>query len=301
MIEQWAVVTLGAAALQCTRTALQKRLRGQLSTNGANLVRYIFGAPLAAVAFLIALQAGGAMPTPNAAFFLNALVGGIAQIVATSLLINALSHNFTVGTAYSKTEALQAAILSAIFVGEIITPLGWTAIFGGAIGVFLLSVPRWPANLAEARSMFTGRGAIDGIASGFCFGVSAIFFREATIDLTDTDRLTASLATLATATSLQLTLFLPYVLMREPGQVGRIFTAWRPAALVGLLSVMGSAGWFYAFAIQNAAYVRALGQAELVFTFLTAVLFFRERLGWRETLGVMVIVASVIAILLVRA
>jgi drug/metabolite transporter (DMT)-like permease len=301
MIEQWAAVTLGAAGLQCVRTALQKRLKGWLSTNGANLVRYVFGAPLAAIAFLLALQAGGAMPSLSSGFFLNAVIGGIAQIVATSFLINALSHNFTVGTAYSKTEALQAAVMTAIFVGETISGLGWLAIFGGAVGVFLLSVPRWPRSFEEARATFTGRGAFEGLASGFCFGISSIFIREATVALVDTDRLTASLATLASVTGIQLILFLPYVLLREPGQVARLFAAWRPAAMVGLLSVMGSAGWFYAFAIQKAAYVRALGQAELVFTILTAVLFFRERLGTREIAGVIITIASVITILLVRA
>lgn len=300
MIEVWAQVTLGAAFLQCIRTALQKRLKGRLSTNGANLVRYVYGAPLAALAFALALHFGGAVPKATGVFLLYAMLGGIAQIIATSFLINALSQNFTTGTAYSKTEALQAALLMAVVAGEHISVLGWLAIIGGLAGVLLISLKQTPSSLGSFAALMTGRGAGQGVASGFFFGLSSIFIRLATVELTETDRLTASLATLATVTGLQLCLFVPFVLWREPGEVRRVLQAWRPAGLVGFLSVTGSAGWFYAFAIQQAAYVRALGQAELVFTFLISTVFFRENLSRREAAGVVVTILSVVTILLAR-
>ena len=53
--------------------------------------------------------------------------------------------------------------------------------------------------------------------------------------------------------------------------------AWRVAALVGLSGMLASAGWFTAMTLQNAAYVRTLGQIELVFTYLVSRLVFAER------------------------
>ena len=50
--------------------------------------------------------------------------------------------------------------------------------------------------------------------------------------------------------------------------------------------------------IQNAAYVRALGQIELVFTFIASVLIFRERSNPRELAGVALVVAGLLLLLL---
>ena len=64
--------------------------------------------------------------------------------------------------------------------------------------------------------------------------------------------------------------------------------------------MLGSIGWFTAFAMQNAAYVRALGQIELVFTFIATVLFFRERINRTEVLGIALVVAGIMILILSR-
>ncbi len=68
--------------------------------------------------------------------------------------------------------------------------------------------------------------------------------------------------------------------------------------LVGIASMLGSVGWFTAMTLQNAAYVRALGQIELIFTFLTSVLIFRERINRAEIGGTLLIVGGVLILLL---
>ena len=52
--------------------------------------------------------------------------------------------------------------------------------------------------------------------------------------------------------------------------------------------------------IQNAAYVRALGQIELVFTFLASALIFRERSNRFEITGIVLVIAGILALLLWR-
>ena len=49
MVMLWIPITLGAAASQSARTALQRHLKGRLSTNGAAFTRFVFGLPLAAI------------------------------------------------------------------------------------------------------------------------------------------------------------------------------------------------------------------------------------------------------------
>ena len=53
--------------------------------------------------------------------------------------------------------------------------------------------------------------------------------------------------------------------------------------------------WFSAFALQNAAYVKAVGQIELIFSLVVTVLFFKEKITLREWIGVGVLGLSVIA------
>ena len=50
--------------------------------------------------------------------------------------------------------------------------------------------------------------------------------------------------------------------------------------------------------LQNVAYVRALAQIELVFTFLASWLVFRETIVRSEIVGCVLIVAAVIGIVL---
>jgi uncharacterized membrane protein len=62
--------------------------------------------------------------------------------------------------------------------------------------------------------------------------------------------------------------------------------------------MLGSVGWFTAMTLQNAAYVRALGQIELVFTFLAAHLIFRESSTRLEVTGILLLVAGILILLL---
>jgi drug/metabolite transporter (DMT)-like permease len=88
-----------------------------------------------------------------------------------------------------------------------------------------------------------------------------------------------------------------YIAWRERGQFAAVLATWRVSALAGLMSVLGSGCWFLAMTLTAVAYVRTLGLVELVFTFLVAVLWFRERPRVNEAIGVALIVVAVAAIL----
>lgn len=52
--------------------------------------------------------------------------------------------------------------------------------------------------------------------------------------------------------------------------------------------------------LQNAAYVRALGQIELLFTFAVTYFYFRERASLNEIAGIVLIVGGILVLLLTK-
>ena len=90
-----------------------------------------------------------------------------------------------------------------------------------------------------------------------------------------------------------------YLIWREPGQLGCVLQNWRPSLWVGISGIAGSVGWFTAMTIQTAAYVRALGQIELLFTFLVSVFYFREKVNRLEALGISAIAVGLVYLLIV--
>ena len=63
-------------------------------------------------------------------------------------------------------------------------------------------------------------------------------------------------------------------------------SVWKTAGFVGLTSIAGSYCWFTAFTLQNAAYVKAVGQIELIFSIIATTLVFREKITLREFVGI---------------
>ena len=76
-----------------------------------------------------------------------------------------------------------------------------------------------------------------------------------------------------------------------------VVCAFPRAVWVGVAGMTASAAWFTAMAIQKAAYVRALGQVELIFTFIASMVIFRERSSPLEIGGVVLIVAGILLLL----
>jgi len=78
-----------------------------------------------------------------------------------------------------------------------------------------------------------------------------------------------------------------------------VVSNWRICIWAGVTGMLGSLGWFAAFTLQNAAYVKVLGQIELVFTVLASIFFFKERIRTAEAVGILLIVAGILILVLV--
>ena len=76
--------------------------------------------------------------------------------------------------------------------------------------------------------------------------------------------------------------------------------AEHPVVQAGVAGVLASICWFTAFTLQNAAYVRALGQIELIFTFIASVLIFKEKTSPLEYTGIFLIAIAIIILLILK-
>lgn len=292
----WAVISLGAAFLQNLRTALQKALTPRVGVLGATYARFLFAVPwsLALVATL-ALR-GEAVPMPGVRFAAWALTGAVAQIVATLLLLHLFSmRNFAVGNTFAKTETVQAALFGYVMLGDRLGPWALGGILVSLGGLVLLSATR-----GVGRAMLD-RSAVVGLGSGAAFALSAVAYRAAALSLPDSGTLLMRPAlTLACVTLTQTLLMSLWLGARRPDVVGAVVRAWRIAAPVGVAGMLASLGWFAAFTLASAAEVKAVGQVELLFSWITARFAFGERPSARETAGIALVSAGILLVILGR-
>ena len=296
----WIPITIAAATFQTARTATQQRLRKVLSISAAGFVRYAYGAPLAWLA--TALVVGSAryeLPSIPLQFWPIVTVAGVAQIFGTILLIRSFdARDYATGTVFSKTEVVQVALFSAIFLGEGLRAFGWVAVAICMTGVVLLASKQQSiAGVLHVLRRFDDLSARCGVAAGGCFALAAVAIRAASKSLGPNEpAVVRAFLTLAIMNSIQTVVHGAYLYKKEPDQLVKSFAVWRSSAIVGVLSVCGSAGWALAVTLQNAARVRILGQVELLFTFAIAHFWLRERHVRREYLASGLVLMGVVGV-----
>lgn len=294
----WIPVTIAAACFQTARTAMQQRLRTQLSVSGAGFVRYLYGAPLAIVAVgVVALI--DVVPSPPWRFWPTVAAAGLAQIVGTVFMIRAFdTRDFAIGTVYTKTEVVQVAVWSTVVLGEPLGVLGWLATFVCFAGVVVLAGGRRVLHVRD-------RAAVFGVLAGGSFALASVGIRAASQSLLDglpgasgTDHaLARALLTLAVMNTMQTLMHGGWLAWRDRGQLRLAVVHWRSSSIVGVLSVCGSACWALAFTLENAARVRTFGQLELLVTFVVAHVWLGERHGRREYVASALVLLGVVGVL----
>ena len=295
----WLPVTLAAALFQTWRTALQQRLRGRFSIETAGLVRYLYAIPVG-LALLLAYRAatGAPLPTPNAGFLLGCAAGGLAQVVGTSLLIMAFGYRgFAVGTAYAKTDAVQAALVSWLLLGESLRPLALAGIGVGVAGILLLSLAGQGFNHRTLLRATAQPAALCGLGAGAGFALAGVGIKAAVLALAAPDPILAALLALVVTNTLQTAMQGAWMAWREPAGLRAAFTGWRSGAWVGALSACGSACWFTGFALAPVALIRTVGQVDVVFTLLFSRFYLREPVRRSDAAGLCLIVGGVMLVL----
>jgi drug/metabolite transporter (DMT)-like permease len=298
-MELWIPITIAAAFLQNIRSALQRHLKDRLGVSGTTLVRFLYGVPTAiAIVAVLHFGFGMALPLLNAAFAFWVMVAASCQIVAQALLIAAFSHrNFTVASAYSRTEPVHAALFGFLVLGDTVTLFDGVAIALAVAGVALISVARDTLTFRNLGKALLSRGALLGLASGAVFGLTAVAYRTASLSLDGPGFLMQASVTLLAAILFQTIALAVFMAWRNQAELAAVIANWRIGALVGTVGAVASFGWFAAMTLQQAAVVKALAQVEMLFTYAATLLVFRENVNGRELFGCLLIIAGILALL----
>lgn len=300
MVETWIIVAITAAAFQTARFMLQKVLAtNTLSAGGATFARFVYSAPLILTLLTVWLfSTGQDLPHTSPRFWMFALIGGVSQIIATVCVVLLFKQrNFAVGITFKKSEVILTAIVGWLVLGDVLTPLGLLAILIGIGALLLLSGEKGGA--AIRLSDLANRAAALGIASGVFFAFSSVSYRAASLALSGGEPALRAGVTLAGVVCLQTMIMAVWLFMREPGQINAVWRARRVAVWIGITSMAGSYCWFWAFTLQNAAYVKAIGQIELIMSIAASTLFFKEKISARELAGIAVLLVSILMLVLV--
>lgn len=296
-MELWILTTLVAASFQTLRFVLHKRLAmGGLSATASTFARFAYAAPAAAVTlggYLWLTDAG--LPALGPGFWLWAVSGGAAQILATVLVVLLFARRaFAIGITLKKSEVILTALLGAVLLGEWLPGLAWLAIALGLCGVLMLSDTPGPAVWWRRLD---GRAVALGLGSGLFFALAGVGYRGATLAVESADPLLRAGVTLALVTAGQSAAMALWLRLRSPGALTAVWAARRSAVWLGLTSMAGSWGWFTAFTLQAAALVYALGQVELILSLLAGRLVFGDRLTRREGIGIGVLGVSILLVI----
>ena len=278
---------------------LQKYLAtGVLSASGATFARFVYSAPIVALfVYLYARQSGQDVPSIHAGFAGYALMGGLAQILATICTVALFSmRNFAVGITLKKTEVLQTAIFGFVLLGERLSGITILGILIGFAAVMFLSDTG--GGVAAKLLRRPDKTAALGLLSGALFGISGVSYRAASLSLDSGDTAIRAGLTLAFVTAAQTLIMVGWFLWRDRAQIKKVFASWRVSALVGLTSMVGSYCWFSAFTLQKAALVNAVGQIELAFSLVASTLIFGEKITIRELIGIGLLMVSILIIVL---
>ena len=279
-IELWVIFTLIAASSQTFRSAIQRQMKPVLGNDGASYIRFLYALPFAWIA-VITYHYGWRIEIPETSlsFWFWITFAGIAQILFTVFSHQAFlaSKFLRPGTAYSKTEVLQAAVLEAIILGVVVNLITGTAIILGVVAVIMLTLAKSQFTRRDMiKSCFSLTSAI-GLASGTFLGFATVSYKAAIGALIGTDFFMRAMYAGACGTTIQVILMGGWMLFFTRHELLQCLRHWQGSIGAGFFGALSTIAWFAAFALYAVAPVRAVGQVELLITLGISIMFFKEK------------------------
>ena len=289
----WVYMTIFAALMQTWRNSLQSQLSKHINVAGVTLARFIWAGPIAACYLFVLYQIPEKslpIPTFENRFLWLVLGAAIVQIIATGLLVLLFKqNNFAIGAGLAKSEAIIAAIIGTLFLGTILTPIGWTGVLIGSVVVFYMS------NVNGVRGLSLTTLSI-GVTCGSCFALTSLAIREASLML-DLPFLHRAAWVLVLVITTQTLILLAYLAINDRSTLKKLFNYNKLTLLTSTTSCLGSIGWFTAMSLQTVPYVKTLGQIEVLFTLLFSTFYLKQKVKRKEALSLVLIAIAAIMVM----
>ena len=296
----WIIFTISGAFFQNLRSSLQKKLNKDLSTVASTYVRFAFALPFAILIFF--LNFGNfeiiSKILKQTDFIYLTAIASIFQIIFTFTLLYLFNFsNFVVGTSLSKTEVVQVAIFEYFLLKDKLNIFGIFGIIIATLGVIIISIK----DLKLFFSNFFSKTTFIGLLTGLFLGLSVVFFRAAALSLEDfSSNFDKAIITLFFGLIIQTFLISIYLLVYERSEFRKFRNNKLESCLAGLTGFLATLSWFFAFTFIQASFVRALGQVEIFFSFVSSKYFFKEKITKMEIIGIIIFVFGVTTMLLTK-
>lgn len=285
----WIYLSLLAGTLQTIRNATSKSLVTRLRPNGVTLVRFGYALPFTVLYIFVLLALGFRAGELNALVFVFAFLTALFQMIGNFLLVSLFQYkNFAVAVNFSRTDLAFATILGVLFFGQFVSVWGLAAIVITLVATFY-------ANGYDGR--FDAKTVAAGLSSGFAFATSSFTVRYTNTSYVGGDLFLNTGISLFLVLLIQTIILVSYHCIWEREQLKIILRNRRTDLIVGTSSAMGSICWFLALSLSHVAYVRTVGQIEVVWTLLASHLFFNERLKYNEWIGIILTVVGILILI----
>ena len=296
----WAIFAVLAAFFQNLRTSLQKKLNKNLSIVASTYVRFAFALPFALIVFIFNFGNFDIISTVlnQSNFFYYTFLGSVIQITFTITLLYLFRFsNFVVGTSLSKTEVIQIAIFEYIILKDKLNLFGVLGIIIATIGVIMISIK----DLRLFFKNFFSKVTLIGLGAGLLLGLSVVYFRAAALSLENfSSNFDKAFMTVFFALIIQTAVITIYLVIFERPEFKKFLENKFEICLAGLSGFLATLSWFFAFTLIQASFVRALGQIEIFFSYVSSKYLFKEKITLIEILGVLTFIAGATILLLTK-
>ena len=293
----WILISVIAAFFQNLRSGIQKNLNKNISLVASTYVRFMFSLPFAALIFFFYFNGFEQLTIllQQKTFLIYVISGSLAQIFFTFVLLYSFQFsNFIVGTTLSKTEVVQISILETLLFQDHFNNLTILGIVISTIGVIIFSTKDKQVLINNLISKST----VIGLFCGFLLALSVVCYRGATLHLEVlSNNFDKALSTLFLAVVFQSIIMTIYIFIFEKEQFKKMYEHKQQCLLAGLSGFLATISWFYAFTIMQATIVRAVGQVELLFSYIASRYYFKEKIKIVEIIGILIFVLGVLIIL----
>ena len=296
----WIIFTISGAFFQNLRSSLQKKLNKDLSIIASTYVRFAFALPFAVIVFF--LNFGNfeiifkIIEQKN--FLYLTIIASVFQIMFTFTLLYLFKFsNFVVGTSLSKTEVIQVAIFEYFLLKDKLNVFGIFGIIIATIGVIIISIK----DLKLFFSNFFSKITLIGLTTGLFLGLSVVFFRAATLSLEDfSSNFDRAIITLFFGLVVQTFLISIYLFIFERSEFKKFRDNKLESCLAGLAGFLATLSWFFAFTLIQASFVRAVGQIEIFFSYMSSKYLFKEKITFIEIMGIIIFISGATLLLLTK-
>ena len=296
----WVIFTVLAAFFQNLRTSLQKRLNKNLSLVASAYVRFAFALPFALIVFLLNFRSLDIVQIilDQNNFIYYTFLGAIFQVIFTLLLLYLFKFsNFVVGTSLSKTEVIQIAIFEYIILKDKLNLFGIFGIIVATIGVIVITIKDVKLFLRNFFSKVT----LIGLTTGLILGLSVVYFRAAALSLENfSSNFDKAITTLFFGLFIQTSVVTTYLLIFEKSEFKKFYQNKVEICFTGLAGFLATLSWFFAFTLIQASFVRAVGQIEILFSYMSSKYLFKEKITFIEIMGIIIFISGATLLLLTK-